>query len=238
MMSGQAYIGTELEIFAKAQNWKRYFKSVISPNVGNRVLEVGAGIGATTSVLCDGTQSEWVCLEPDPALLDEVRAKIESGELPSCCTPKVGTVQSLTDDELFDSIIYIDVLEHIEFDAQELEAASHHLKRGGKLIVLSPAWQFLYSPFDKQIGHFRRYTKEAIRKITPASMRIVLLKYLDAVGLFTSLANRIFLRQSMPTQEQILFWDRNLVPLSRFVDRMVNYAFGRSIVSIWERVDE
>jgi 16S rRNA A1518/A1519 N6-dimethyltransferase RsmA/KsgA/DIM1 with predicted DNA glycosylase/AP lyase activity len=83
-MSGQAYIGTELEIFAKAQNWKRYFKSVISPNFGSRVLEVGAGIGATTSVLCDGTQSEWVCLEPDPALLDEVRAKIESGEMPSC----------------------------------------------------------------------------------------------------------------------------------------------------------
>lgn len=237
-MNEQTYIGTELEIFSKAQNWKRYFKSVIAPHFGSRVLEVGAGIGATTAILCDGTQSEWVCLEPDSALLDDVRTKIGDGGLPPCCTPKVGTVQGLLENDRFDSIIYIDVLEHIDADADELDAALRHLKRGGKLVVLSPAWQFLYSPFDRQIGHFRRYTKDSIRAITPQGARITLLKYLDAVGLFTSLANRIFLRQSMPTQEQILFWDRNLVPISRFVDRVVNYAFGRSIVCIWERVDE
>lgn len=230
MTESHSYIGSELELFAHAQQWKAYYKSLIAPFFGKRILEVGAGLGATTAALCDGTQDEWTCLEPDPELL----AQLGSRPLPGCCRPQAGFVATLAPDSRFDSILYIDVLEHIADDRAELERASRHLAPGGKLIVLSPAYQFLFSPFDESIGHYRRYTRATLSNLTPPGCRLALLRYLDSVGLFTSLANRLFLRQSLPTHAQILFWDRRLVPLSRLFDRLVGYRFGRSVVAVWE----
>ncbi|HAE59314.1 MAG TPA: methyltransferase type 12 [Anaerolineae bacterium] len=230
MNESQAYIGSELEIFAHAQRWKAYYKSLIAPFFGQRVLEVGAGLGATTAALCDGTQDEWICLEPDPDLL----AQLQSRSLPGCCRPQLGFVATLAPDSRFDSILYIDVLEHIEDDRAELQRASYHLAPGGKLIVLSPAYPFLFSPFDESIGHYRRYTRATLSALTPPGCHLTLLRYLDSVGLLTSLANRLFLRQSLPTHAQILFWDRRLVPFSRLLDRLVGFHFGRSVVAIWE----
>mgnify|MGYP001336705686 CR=1 FL=1 len=231
MTESQAYIGSELELFAHAQRWKAYYKSMIVPFFGKRVLEVGAGLGATTAALSDGTQDEWICLEPDPDLL----AQLASLPLPACCRPQAGFIATLTPDSRFDSILYIDVLEHIPDDRAELERASSHLAPGGKLIVLSPAYQFLFSPFDESIGHYRRYTRASLSALTPSGCRPILLHYLDSVGLFTSLANRLFLRQSLPTHAQILFWDRRLVPLSRLIDRLIGFRFGRSIVAVWNK---
>lgn len=228
------YIGNELELFAHAQNWKRYFGRIIAP-LGPRVLEVGAGLGATTAALCDGSQDEWLCLEPDRTLLAEVEARIQRGALPACCRPRAGTVRDLAPDERFDSILYIDVLEHIEDDRAEVARAAHHLTPGGRLVVLSPAYPFLYSPFDQAIGHYRRYTRASLSALTPPGCRLTLLRYLDSVGLFTSLANRLFLRQRLPTQAQILFWDRRLVPFSRLLDPLIGYGFGRSVVAVWQR---
>ncbi len=230
----ETYIGNELEIFANALRWKAYFSGTLAP-YGKKVLEVGAGLGATTSILCDGSQEEWLCLEPDLQLLAQVEARIRSGELPACCHARAGTVRDLAPGALFDSILYIDVLEHIKEDQAELEHAARHLAPGGRLIVLSPAYSFLYSPFDESIGHYRRYTRASLTLLTPPACKIVRSMYLDSVGLFTSLANRLFLKQSMPTQAQILFWDRNLVPLSKIIDRLIGFRFGRSVIVIWER---
>jgi protein-L-isoaspartate O-methyltransferase len=62
----QTYVGTELELFCDANNWKAYFRDLLAPYPGGDVLEVGAGVGATTRVLCDGLQTSWLALEPDP----------------------------------------------------------------------------------------------------------------------------------------------------------------------------
>ena len=62
------YIGSELELFSHASNWKAYHARLIRPYLGDEVLEVGAGIGATTASLYSGNQKRWVCLEPDLAL--------------------------------------------------------------------------------------------------------------------------------------------------------------------------
>ncbi len=229
-----AYVGSELDLFAHAVHWKAYFFSFFEP-CDRRVLEVGAGMGATTAILCNGSQVEWLCLEPDPQLLAKIEARIHSAALPACCQARLGTIQDLGPEELFDDILYIDVLEHIEADRAELEQAARHLAVGGRLVVLSPALSFLYSPFDKAIGHFRRYTWAALEKISPPGCTRLKAVYLDSVGLFTSLANRLVLRQSMPTLRQILVWDDKIVPLSRWVDRLTGYRVGRSILVVWER---
>lgn len=188
-MDEQTYIGEELDLFAEAINWKLYFSSIIQPYLGKRVLEVGAGLGATTQVLCRGTEFEWICLEPDPKLRAVIDQKIELGQLPKNCKTREGLVATLDVTEQFDTIIYIDVLEHIQNDHSEILSASKLLKRKGKLVILSPAYGFLYSPFDSKIGHYRRYTRQMFKELTPPNCNVLQLLYLDSIGMLTSLSN-------------------------------------------------
>jgi 2-polyprenyl-3-methyl-5-hydroxy-6-metoxy-1,4-benzoquinol methylase len=118
-VTSHAYIGSELELFARAENWKAYYAKFLRRYLAGDVLEVGAGIGATTLALSDGSQKRWVCLEPDPALAATLLAKISDRELPACCSAMTGTLSDLSREDLFDAVIYIDVLEHIEGDAGE-----------------------------------------------------------------------------------------------------------------------
>ena len=232
------YIGDELELFRHARNWKKYYGDLIRPFFGADVLEVGAGIGATTESLCSGDVRRWVCLEPDEKMSAVIAERIAGGELAACCEAVSLTVSGLSPDDKFDSILYIDVLEHIEDDVSEIEAAARHLRAGGHLIVMSPAHQFLYTPFDKAIGHFRRDTKRTLSSLAPTSLQPVRLDYLDSIGAFASIGNKLLLRQSMPTLKQILLWDRRLVPISTYIDPILGFHAGKSILGIWKKTGE
>ncbi len=231
------YVGTELELFATATNWKSYLRGQVAPYLGPDVLEVGAGLGGTTLHLCRGEHDRWVCLEPDPALARRLEALKSSGLLRPCCQVEIGTVHDRPDEQKYDSLIYMDVIEHIQDDASELVRAGQLLRPGGHVVALCPAHQWLYSPFDAAIGHHRRYTKKTIAALTPPGLRLVRLRYLDAVGILASLANRLILNQSMPTLKQVAFWDRVLVRLSRVVDPVTAYSLGKSVLAIWEKTE-
>jgi 2-polyprenyl-3-methyl-5-hydroxy-6-metoxy-1,4-benzoquinol methylase len=138
----------------------------------------------------------------------------------------------------FDCILYIDVLEHIENDRQELIEAKKRLKPGGRLIILAPAHQKLMSPFDKAIGHFRRYSRRSLQDIIPGGMAQVRTLYADSLGLLASIVNRWILRQTMPRKEQIRFWDDRLIPGSRVTDKILLHLAGRSIIGIWEKTSK
>lgn len=233
-MNDFQYVGDELEIFALAKNWKSYVRSKIGLYLIGDVLEVGAGLGATAELFNDGSQARWVCLEPDPELAKQIPQRmanrIQNTEI------LAGTLADLNAAERFDAILYMDVLEHIEDDKAEVAQASQFLKSGGALVILSPAFPWLYSPFDKAIGHFRRYTKATLRAAMPSGLRQESLRYLDSVGMLTSAANKALLHSATPSKNQIRFWDRVLIPLSRIVDPVVGFSFGRSVVGVWRKV--
>ena len=229
------YVGDELDLFAAARRWKAYFRRRIAPYLGSEVLEVGAGLGGTTRALCRGTEDRWVCLEPDPRLADRLVAERAADRLPPRCEVVVGTLDDQLQGDQFDSVLYMDVLEHIEDDRVEMERAARRVRPGGHVIALSPAHQWLYTPFDRSIGHCRRYTKASFAAITPEGLELVWLGYLDSVGFLASLANRVLLRQAMPTPSQVAFWDGVLVRLSEWVDPLLGYRAGKSVLAIWRR---
>src|SRR5579871_3500315 len=146
-MSDLPYVGKELDIFAHAVHWKRYWSSQIRPYLGGDVLEVGSGIGANTAFLKSESVSSWTCLEPDPELAIQTRTAFLARPQLADCRVEVGTTMTLDADRRFDAILYIDVLEHIENDREELERASRLLRSGGTIIVLAPAHQWLFTPF-------------------------------------------------------------------------------------------
>ncbi|QDV34062.1 class I SAM-dependent methyltransferase [Tautonia plasticadhaerens] len=238
-MSRYTYEGSELDLFAGARVWKETLRRHLAPYLGPEVLEVGAGFGGTTRSLCrrEAGHRRWICLEPDAGLAARLDATIASGGLPACCRVVVGTTQDpgVVAEAPFDAVLYIDVMEHIGRDAEELDRASALLRPGGHVAVLSPAHQWLFTPFDRAIGHHRRYSKRSLAALTPPGLEPVRLDYLDSAGLLASLGNRLVLRSAMPGPRQVAFWDRYLVRASRVLDPMLGHHVGKSVLGIWRR---
>ncbi|HEY1757136.1 MAG TPA: class I SAM-dependent methyltransferase [Bryobacteraceae bacterium] len=233
-MSELRYVGSELDLFASARTWKEYWSRQMEPFLGGDILEVGAGIGSNTSFLDPGGAGRWVCLERDPELHAQLPTNLRETASGRTYETVCGTLESLAGQQ-FDTVIYIDVLEHIDNDREEMNRAASHLRPDGRLIVLSPAHQSLFSPFDSAIGHFRRYNRAMLREISPASLQFERIRYLDCAGLILSAGNKLLLRQSMPTQSQIRFWDRWMVPISRVLDKLLLYSVGKTILAVWRK---
>lgn len=230
------YLGGELELFRAASRWKNYFASHLRRYLKGHVLEVGAGIGGTARVLCNGLQRSWTMLEPDASLASRLEDEVRRMPLPVPHETRVATTAELGS-ELFDCILYIDVIEHIDADREELSRAATHLAPGGCLAILVPAHQWLYTPFDQAIGHFRRYSRGSLRAIAPSSLVCRKLIYLDSIGLFASLANRLWLKSAAPTRGQIRFWDRVLVRGSQWVDPLLGHSVGKSVLGVWQKAE-
>jgi len=224
----EVYQGTELELFATARNWKSYVAASLRPYIRGRVLDVGAGIGGNIPYLINPSVTDWVALEPDPRLA----ATIET----TACAGRdviVGTIETVPAETKFDTILYMDVLEHIADDRHEIEAAARLLAPGGCIVVLAPAHQFLFSPFDTAVGHYRRYNLKQLGALRPARATTEVCRFMDCVGFLASMANRVVLRESDPTVRQIAVWDRLMVRASRVLDPCFNYRLGKSALVVW-----
>jgi SAM-dependent methyltransferase len=226
-----SYGGNELELFRHASRWKQYFAKHLRPYIAGDVLEVGAGVAATTRFLVAGTRS-WTCLEPDASLAASARDALARDPETSDCTVLTGTLDDVPSGTAFDTILYIDVIEHIDDDRAELRRASGRLRPGGHLVVLAPAHQWLYSEFDRSIGHHRRYSASTLEGAGPG-LRLCTSFYLDSLGMLASSANRLLLRRGLPTAQQIRFWDDWLVRGSRWLDPLLGHRVGKTVIVVW-----
>ncbi|MCB0766666.1 MAG: methyltransferase domain-containing protein [Flavobacteriales bacterium] len=223
------YIGDELELFRHATNWKRYWSSVVARYVNGQVLDVGSGLGVNAPYLVNEHVTAYTFLEPDARLLSETSMDLIPEGI------QQHRIQGTTADmagKQFDTLAYIDVLEHLLDPAAELQRAMDLLRPAGHIVIVVPAFQFLYSPFDKAIGHFRRYDRAGLRADLPAGSELVLMRYLDSMGLLLSLGNKLLLRRAAPDPGQIAFWDKRIIPISRITDRLVVGSFGRSLIAV------
>lgn len=225
------YLGGELELFQYASNWKKYFSKQISPHIKGDVIEVGAGIGANTEFLFNSKISSWTCLEPDSKLASEIPSK--ASNIISKINIVIGTIESI-ENAKFDTIIYIDVLEHIKDSRLEIQRAKQRLKINGKLIILVPAYNFLFNEFDKQVGHYRRYNKHLLLSEVNSTLKCKRLFYLDSFGFFASVANKYFLKKTLPSSSNINFWDKILIRISKPMDFITFKSFGKSLIGIFE----
>jgi protein-L-isoaspartate O-methyltransferase len=225
----------ELPLFEGAHHWRTYWSDMIRPYVGGNVLEVGAGIGSATKVLANEAVSRWVCLEPDAENFRSLQSKVSSGQLPWQCTCHHGDLRSIGASERFDTILYIDVLEHIRDDVGELALAADRLQSGGRLVVLSPAHQMLFTEFDRAIGHYRRYSQSSLLATAPPNLRPIRIFYLDSVGMAASLGNRLLMHAAEPPEWSIWMWDRIFVPASRTIDKCLFHTVGKTVVGVWRR---
>ena len=209
---------------------------MIGRYLGKSVLEVGAGIGSNLGHYIRHKPQYVTLVEPDIQLFSQLYEQCQLNSQNINLKPVNGNISHIEKgNQLFDSILYIDVLEHIKDDTTELFKASKLLKTNGYIIVLSPAHNFLYSPFDKSVGHYRRYCKKTMINATPSTLKLQELFYLDSVGLILSLANKLRLTSPIPTLKQINFWDSRIIPISRILDKVFGYRVGKTIIGIYQK---
>ena len=136
----------------------------------------------------------------------------------------------------YDTIIYLDVIEHIKKDKDEVIKALKLLKKNGKLIINVPANSHLYSNFDRDVGHYKRYSKNDFKKILKNSVfRKVTFRYYDSIGYLLSLMSKLLITNYKKNFEtKIKFWN-NLIIFSKLLDKITLNAFGKSLLVIIEK---
>ena len=225
------YQGQELDNFDKASIWRKYIFLNIKNYIKGPTLEVGAGIGSFTnnykSLTSDITLSE---IDTDNLYIIKEKFKKDNFNFTSEHTKNIN--------KNFDTIMYLNVLEHIENDNKEIVNAFEKLNPNGYLIILVPAHNKLYSKFDKAIGHFRRYDIDFFRKIKFQKSKLIKLCYLDSAGYFLYYLNKIFFKEDVyPSKFKILIWDKIFTPLTYFLDKILMYRFGKNILYVIQKLD-
>jgi len=197
------------------------------PHLGKRVLDAGAGIGTFTALAAPGRRV--VAVEPDPAVLGPLRKRFEGH---ADVTVVEGTAADVTGE--FDSVICLNVLEHISDDRGTLARFHSLLTPGGKLLLLVPAHPFLYGTIDRTLEHERRYRKRDLGQLLGEVGFVVeelrLVNPLGAAGWFVS--SRVLRREHVP-EGPLRLYDK-VAPLLRAVDR-VELPVGLSVWAVARR---
>jgi len=225
------YSGEELKVMSIAHNYRQYWMSKLpSLPSDSHVLEVGAGIGSNVAQLLEKFNRVSL-IEPDTGQEAVLREKFKDYITTNRVDIYSGYQEILSSDN-FDLILYIDVLEHIENDLSELRLASSKLRPNGRLFLVVPAFQALFSNYDRKLSHYRRYSKEKLRSVTPRNFQVESIFFLDSVGLLGVVLNRILFNTNL-NLFAVRVWDTILIPISIILDRFIfKHRFGKSLVLI------
>ncbi len=223
-----------LNQLAELDRYNFWLYEQIADAVGRRVLEVGSGTGNITQFLCaDGRQV--MATDVVPAYRSELqrlfgdKSNVNVGTFDLMAT---ADPQMVTDP--FDTVVCLNVLEHIENDLFALEQMRDVLQPGGKLALLVPSHQFLYGEFDRAVGHFRRYSKrELVGKLKKAGFAVRETKYFSLLAALPWLVNgRILKRDYLPAGQANLA--NKLVPLLR-LEKLIGPPCGLSLIAIAQK---
>jgi SAM-dependent methyltransferase len=220
----------EFNALRAAQNYRRALLREFSPHLRGRVLEIGAGIGQMTELLQLLPAIHYLlAVEPDAMLCDQLRRNLPGQPLLE------GTAAALRTDSLWNAIVSINVLEHIQDDAAELRAYRELLARAkGRLCLFVPARQELYAAIDRDFGHHRRYSRPDLRlKLVQAGFALVHLRYFNWVGYFAWWFNFRLLKKRNFDAAAVRFFDRVIFPCVYALEsRIATPPFGQSLIAV------
>tara|TARA_B100001057_G_C22824642_1_gene940908 strand:- start:694 stop:1374 length:681 start_codon:yes stop_codon:yes gene_type:complete len=220
------YPGKELEIFDKATFWRKYIYILVKSYLKENLLEVGAGIGSFTKNYKNNF-SNITLTELDKKNIKKLKKTFKESKI------KIKSQYTIQLKKKFNAILYMNVLEHIKKDKKEIEIALRKLKKNGFLIILVPAHNELFTKFDKEIGHYRRYKINFFKKLKLKNSKIEKLQYLDCLGYFLYFLNKLFYKNEVyPSAAKIFIWDKLFTPFTFFLDKFLNYRFGKNVLCV------
>lgn len=225
------YLNEVLEYFDISNKYRSYQIELFEKYVGKEILEVGAGRGKIIETLAKSKDKKFTLLELDENFYKFLKKNFDSKNI-NILKEKSQELKRIK----FDTIFYLDVIEHIENDKEELNTAYNLLEKNGHLIIIVPAFQILFSQFDKSVGHFRRYRKKFFTEYSKEkNLEIKKLDYFDFLGFFIIFFSKVLnLTNSKKTSLGIKIWNF-LIPLSKLIDKITFNSLGKSIVCIYKK---
>ncbi|MFH1642955.1 MAG: class I SAM-dependent methyltransferase [Nanoarchaeota archaeon] len=211
-----------LERISKTKNYHKWIYNKIAPFLGKNILEVGSGLGSMTNHICRGRKI--CCIDILDYNLRKSKHIILKMDI-SKSSLKKG----------FDTVVCINVLEHIKHDKKALHNMYCSTKKGGNLILIVPAFQLPYGSIDIMNKHFRRYDKKEIKeKVVGAGFDIKKIFYMNFIGLLGWWYHSKLLKIKMHNEIDIARFDK-LCPFFEFMENIINPPMGLSLVIIGEK---
>ena len=219
-----------------AHNYTKWVLSPFTPYIGKSVLEVGLGHGGYKEYLPDNIK--YIGIDIDTLSINKAKSKYPNdifmqGDITD------SSIKTTLNNINIDSILCINVLEHIENDSLCIKNMLDILQEGGHLFLFIPAFQHIYNELDAMAGHFRRYTKKSISSLIPENGQVVHCKYFNALGGIGWWLNGFIKHNSLNTSamnNQIVIFDKYILPISKILDHITNKYFGQSLICIVKKV--
>jgi SAM-dependent methyltransferase len=225
------YFGKDLEAMSFAQNYHQWILEICSPYLGKVVAEIGAGTGNFSDFLLSSDIKRLVAFEPSDNMYPLLEEKFKT-------VSNVETIKSLFENrsetytDAFDSVCYINVLEHIEKDDEALFHAYKCIRKNGYLLIFVPALNFLFSEMDKSLGHYRRYSKKNLYKVvSSAGFSVKTIKYFDLAGIVPWYIAFVLMKGTMKSSG-VAIYDRLVVPFMKKVERILPPPIGKNLVLV------
>jgi len=234
------YLTASLLALDDLENYYRWLVEEVRPFFGERLVEIGAGIGTFTAWLvrthmsCHPT-SRLEVFEPEESLFQHLRKRLETAHPDLLRAGRLTTTNGVfpSSPERFDTVIMINVLEHIEDDQASIRAAYHALVPGGRFVVFVPALPWLYSALDRAVGHYRRYEKPSLEGLLRAGkFEVVKSKYMDGMGVLPWYLLNVVGRRTSINPRLAHLYDRWFVPFTRWVEGLRDPWFGKNILVV------
>ncbi|MGO4879313.1 MAG: methyltransferase domain-containing protein [Bryobacteraceae bacterium] len=226
------YTIADLERMSRARNYIAWQQRLVAPRLGQRVIEVGCGIGNSTGALLD--RDIVLVVDVEPACVARLRERYRGcANLHAfVCEPGSEAFADLAKWRP-DTCVCLNVLEHIDDDAGALRAMAAVLTPGGTIVLLVPAFQALYGPIDRNLAHCRRYSRGALLNLAQVTgLAIDTLHYVNAAGFFGWWINAHVLRREAQSAAQIEMFDRLIVPWLSRVEAIAPPPFGQSLFAV------
>ena len=228
------YAADDLETMSEAKRYQAHVFELLRPHIGSQVLEVGCGIG-TTSLRLAGIAERLVCIEPNLNCVSRARAALDGNPKISL---RICHLEECDRDEMlqqrFDTIVCVNVLEHIEDDIRALRLFRDLVApTGGKVLIFVPAVQAAYGPLDAALGHHRRYSKSSLRRaFASAGLDLAALRYTNPIGLLGWMYNAHISKTTEHTTGQVRLFERLVAPWALPLDRLVPPPIGLSLFAV------
>lgn len=215
-----------------AVNYFAWQGRLVAPALGHRVIEVGCGIGNFTKLLLDCEQV--IAIDIDPACV--ARLDQRYSDRPNLhalvCEPGSAAFADLAR-WLPDTCVCLNVLEHIENDRRAIEAMASVMAPGGAIVLLTPAFPALYGPIDRNLSHYRRYSRGSLTELARVTgLAVDTLHYMNAAGFFGWWINAHVFRREAQSGAQIRIFDRCIVPWLSRLEAAAPPPFGQSLFAV------
>lgn len=229
-------VAADLRLLGSAINYQHWLYSQVKGVIGKRILEVGSGIGSFTTllrqhgkVLATDMEESYISILQD-RFKEMVNVSVMHMKLGESNADEIRRIRDFNPD----TVVCMNVLEHVKNDVESAKILIECLPTGGHLAIILPAMHSLYSDLDKEYGHFRRYEEQDIIRMAKeiGGVELVRNEYFNGIGIVGWWANHVVLKRKQLPPRQVLGYDRLVVPVVMALEKWIRPVRGLSLV-VW-----